>query len=65
MSRLSVRLVALTATTAALLVGSAAAASADPACAGPAAAVLHAAHEAVGDPTGAIHAGEEIACSVG
>lgn len=65
MSHTLARILSAVAIAAAGLVVSAGVASAAPACSGPVAGALHAAHDTTGDPAGLIHQAEETYCSVG
>lgn len=59
------RAVASGVATAAVVLATSGAAAADPACSDTVTGVLHAAHEATGDPAGVVHKAEETYCSVG
>lgn len=65
MSHTLVRILSLGGAATAVMVVSAGAASAAPACNGAVPGALHAAHGATGDPAGLIHEAEETYCSVG
>lgn len=65
MTKSLARLTLVGAALATALMLSTGAAVADPACDDAVAGALHAVHDTTGDPTGLVHEGEELYCSVG